>query len=164
MTREAAINQILDEIGPDALVIASTGKISRELFELRRKRGEANKDFLMLGSMGCALAIGLGVAMYTDKQVVVLDGDGAFLMKMGVMATTFAYRISHNCRNLTHWILNNYCHDSTGGQPTDFSKIKGLMKGRSIVFDVEKGSRPDLGRPDLTPVEIKERFMAKVRR
>lgn len=162
MTREQAINEILDTIGPDALVIASTGKIGRELFELRKKRGEPNDDFLMMGSMGCALSIGLGVALHTDKQVYVLDGDAAFLMKMGSVATYLA--VKPFPANLHHIILNNESHDSTGGQRTAFWAVKAwipLIITR--VVGVEKGSRPDLGRPTLTPQEIKERFSAKVR-
>ena len=159
MTREQAINEILDTIEPDVLVIASTGKIGRELFELRKKRGEPNDDFIMSGSMGCALSIGLGIALYTDKPVYVLDGDGAFLMKMGSLVT-YLTRLPDN---LHHIILNNECHDSTGGQPTWFETIRGCIPGPSRIIDVERGCRSDLGRPTLTATEIKERFCAKVR-
>ena len=162
MTREEAINDILDSIEPAALVIASTGKIGRELFELRKKRGEPNDDFIMMGSMGCALSIGLGVALYTDKQVFVLDGDGAFLMKMGTMATYLDLSFNEFPANLEHIVLSNESHDSTGGQRTAFSAIKHWIEDITKVIDVEKGSRPDLGRPTLTPQEIKERFCAKV--
>lgn len=165
MTREQAINEILDGIEPDALVIASTGKIGRELFELRKKRGEPNDDFLMMGSMGCALSIGLGVALHTEKQVYVLDGDGAFLMKMGSLATCLGINPfpPYPLHNLHHIILNNDAHDSTGGQRTHFLAIKHWIPPTSKIVDVEKGCRSDLGRPTLTPQEIKEKFCAKVR-
>jgi len=155
MTREEAIEDILDEIG-DALVISTTGKISRELYELRIKRGEKPNDFYMMGSMGHALPIGIGVAMATDKDVVVLDGDGAILMQMGAITTYLHYYPI----NLRHIILNNNCYDSTGGQPTTFN---GYLFPLSEVKDVEKGARDDLGRIPLTPKQIVKNFYEKSR-
>jgi len=159
MTREQAINNILDRIGKEALVISSTGRISRELFELRKKRGERTDDFYMQGSMGLALPIGLGVALNTNKKVYVLTGDGALLMKLGSMATFLKERPS----NLEVIVLNNNCHDSTGGQPTAFSAVRSFVEKHCSIIDVEKGSRDNLGRPTISPQEIKNNFMEKCR-
>jgi len=157
LTREQTINNFLDQYGKE-LVIASTGKISRELWELRKKRGEKNNDFLMLGSMGCSMAIGLGLAMHTKKQVNVLIGDGSVLMKLGSIATI----IQKKPKNLRIVVLNNNCHDSTGGQESSFEAIKSFVEKYCLVIDVEGGSRPDLGRPTDLPEQIKEKFYEKV--
>ena len=161
MKREEAINQILDEIPKDSLVISSTGKISRELFELRQKRNEPTNDFYMMGSMGCALAIGIGLAASIDEEidVYVLDGDGAILMKLGSLATKGKYAPA----NLKHIIFNNNAHNSTGGQPTAFSEVREMIDCWSSIVEVEKGSRADLGRIPLSPETIKRRFSDKVR-
>jgi len=154
-TREETINLLLDEIG-NGIVIGVTGKISRELFELRLKRGEQPDDFYMMGSMGHALAIGLGVAMNTKKKVYVLNGDGGCLMKLGTLATHA--KILPN--NLVHIVLDNGCHDSTGGQETAFRLIaKHLPNVR--ILKVKKGSRNDLGRPNISPKKIANNFRKK---
>lgn len=159
-TRESAINLILDIIPRDALVVACNGKIGRELWELRKQRGESTDDFIMLGSMGCALAIALGVATNTKKQVYCLVGDGNFLMKMGTLATWRKL----NPRNLHVFVINNGSHDSTGGQPTAFDAIKRTLPWNVDfrVIDVEKGAREDLGRPTASAPEIAKNFMRKV--
>lgn len=159
MNREQAIYNLLDEIG-DGLVISSTGRISRELFELREKRGEPTTDFYMAGSMGCAVPIGLGVALNTKKQVFILTGDGALLMKFGSLATV----LEHKLDNLHIIVLNNNCHDSTGGQATAFLKIKDFVSKHCRVIDIDKGTRQDLGRPSISPLEIKNNFMGKCRK
>ena len=156
MTREDAINNILDEIG-DALVISTTGKISRELYELRIKRGEEPNDFYMMGSMGHALPIGIGVALATDKEVVVIDGDGAALMQMGAIATMKHYKLNH--KNLRHYVLNNNSYDSTGGQETTY--FPELFPNTETIF-VDKGCRDDLGRIPLTPKQIVKNFRNKI--
>lgn len=158
MTREDAILQLLDEY-PKALFIASTGRISRELFEMRLLRKEQTDDFYMMGSMGCAVGIGLGVAMNTDRDVVVLTGDGALLMKLGSLATVMKYRPV----NLNIIVLNNNCHDSTGGQPTCFNNsVRPFVRRFCDIIDVEKKTRQDLGRPTIKPKEITKRFREKV--
>ncbi len=157
MTREKAINELLDEIGDD-LVISSTGRISRELFELRLKRNESTDDFYMMGSMGCALGIGLGVALNTNKQVWVLSGDGALLMKLGSLATVAKL----NPKNLHIVILNNNAHDSTGGQKTAFEEVRDFVEKFCLIIDVEEGTRLNLGRPTITPEQIKDNFMKKI--
>ena len=158
-SREEIISNFLDNIDDDDLVISSTGKISRELFELRIKRGEPTNDFYMLGSMGCAVAIGLGVSLNTKKTVFVLSGDAALLMKLGSLATMLKYKPY----NLQVIVLNNNCHDSTGGQPTNFRQVEDIVRETCVVvINVETGSRKNLGKVKLTPEEIVKNFMDKI--
>jgi phosphonopyruvate decarboxylase len=157
--REQAIELILNIIPRDALVVACNGKLGRELWELRRKRGESDADFILIGAMGCALPVAVGLARTTKKKVICLLGDGNFLMKMGALATM--RRLSTN--NLTVYVLNNNCHDSTGGQETSFSSIRTFLpvNVNFRVIDIATGAREDLGRPTLTPSEITANFMQK---
>jgi phosphonopyruvate decarboxylase len=155
-TREEAINLLLDKIGNN-IIIGATGKISRELFELRVKRGEDSDDFYMMGSMGHALAIGLGLAINTKKKVYVLNGDAGCLMKLGTLATHA--KILPN--NLVHIVLDNGCHDSTGGQRTAFRSIAKCLPNVRIIR-VKKGARSNLGRPDISPRKIANNFHRKV--
>lgn len=155
-TREEAINLLLDEIG-DGIIIGATGKIARELFELRVKRKEEPNDFYMMGSMGHALAIGLGVAMNTKKKVYVLNGDAGCLMKMGTLAT----HAKILPKNLIHIVLDNGCHDSTGGQETAFRSIAEYLPNVRVI-KVKMGARNDLGRPNISPKEIAKNFRKKI--
>jgi phosphonopyruvate decarboxylase len=109
-TRAAALQQFLDLADEDAAVIATTGKCGRELFTL----ADRAQHLYQVGSMGGASGMGLGVALNTARPVVVLDGDGAALMKLGAFATIGAYAPA----NLLHIVLDNGVHDSTGGQAT----------------------------------------------
>lgn len=158
-TREETINLILETLQQEDLVIACNGKIGRELFELRVKREEPNNDFIVVGAMGCAFGVALGIAMHTNRKVVCLVGDGNFIMKMGSLATFMA----HAPRNLYVYILNNNSHDSTGGQPTAFNEMRSILPHRFNfrVLDVEPGARADLGRPTVSPGEITKRFLKK---
>ncbi len=105
----------------DSVIIATTGYTGRELYA---QEDRANHLY-MVGSMGCASSLGLGLAMARrDRHVIIIDGDGAALMRMGNMATLGAYAPD----NLTHILLDNEVHDSTGGQATvatgvDFAAI-----------------------------------------
>lgn len=125
MSREEAIETILDHMPADSIYSATTGRATRELFYLREKRGEGKEhDFLNVGSMGHASSVALGIALSTDRPVVVLDGDSAAIMHMGAM--TMASKVS--APNYLHVILNNGAHESVGGQPSaghlvDFTKI-----------------------------------------
>lgn len=158
--REAAINLILDTLGPEDLLVACNGKISRELFELRIKRGEPNEDFITIGAMGTALALSTALAMNTDQKVVCLIGDGNFLMGLGSYATF----IRHQPRNLCVYVLDNNAHASTGGQETSFKHVKDLFPIRYNfrIIPVGKECRPDLGRPTDSPAEITTKFRAKI--
>ena len=167
--REDAIEGILKALPEDAVVVSTTGMISREVYETRERLGEGHaKDFLTVGSMGHASQIALGIAMAQPKRkVFCLDGDGASIMQMGNMAIVGQ---SH-CGNLTHVVLNNSAHDSVGGQPTvggaiDLPRIAeccGYNQPGHPVFKqilVAKGARKDLGRPKERPQENKALFMA----
>lgn len=187
MTREDAIEIIVESLKQDDIVVSSTGKISRELYEVRERLGQSHEnDFLMVGSMGHASQIALGIALRKrDEQVICLDGDGSVIMHMGGLSTI----TWKNVKNLKHIILNNFSHDSVGGQPTaaprlNFGKIaegagynkafiaeksSDLKDGLRELFKidgpalleviVEKGARDDLGRPDIGPIERKKKFM-----
>ena len=186
MIREEVIRRIIDVTGEDPIV-STTGKTSRELFELRVARGETHgHDFLTVGSMGHSSSIALGIALQRpDKKVWIIDGDGAMLMHMGSMAVMGAYAPS----NIVHIVVNNASHESVGGQPTiadhmDVVKIaegcgyphavsvdnyealeKALAEAKALdeLFFIEVkgaiGSRADLGRPTTTARENKENFM-----
>ena len=109
-SRAAALEALLGVAPEDAAIIATTGKTGRELFTL----DDRPQQLYQVGSMGCAGAMGLGVALNSERPVIVVDGDGAALMKMGALATIGAY----GPKNLIHLILDNGVHDSTGGQAT----------------------------------------------
>ena len=122
ISREAVIAEIIECLALDDLVISNTGKASRELFECRTRRGEGHaKDFLTVGGMGHTSQIALAVAAWSPgRRIVCIDGDGGTLMHMGALATSGALRP----RNFKHFVLNNGCHESVGGQPTAAPEIR----------------------------------------
>lgn len=142
LKREVAIEMILKALPNDAVVVSTTGMISREVYETRERLGQDHsRDFLTVGSMGHALMIALGIAKAQPEcQVVCLDGDGASIMQMGNMAIA----AQSHCGNLTHIVLNNAAHDSVGGQPTVGNDIKLFELAESLGYDVVY---PDLGLP-----------------
>lgn len=183
LLREQALDVLLKKIGSQP-IISTTGKTSREIFELREKNKQSHdQDFLTVGSMGCTAGIGLGLALNSHKNVFVIDGDGAVLMKMGTLATIGESKP----KNFVHIVIDNNSYESTGGQPTTSNIInwQGLFKSagyQSVIIinsqeelekldfsELEKpgaviiksrtGSRSDLGRPTQTPVETKNNFM-----
>jgi thiamine pyrophosphate-dependent acetolactate synthase large subunit-like protein len=109
-TRAQAIREILDRHGRDSVYVASTGYISRAVFA---EAGDDYDVFYMQGSMGLAPAIGLGMALNAPCDVVVINGDGSLLMSLG---TTHTLR-DNGPSNLYHYVLDNGCHESVGGQP-----------------------------------------------
>lgn len=126
MSREEAIEVILDHMPADTIYSATTGRATRELFFLREKRKETkNHDFLNVGSMGHASSVALGIALSRpDRPVVALDGDSAAMMHMGAMTMVSKVKAS----NFLHVVLNNGAHESVGGQPSaghllDWTKI-----------------------------------------
>ena len=134
LKREDAIEMILKALPEDAVVVSTTGMISREVYETRERLGQDHsRDFLTVGSMGHALMIALGIAKaLPDHQVVCLDGDGASIMHMGNMAIS----AQSFCGNLTHIVLNNAAHDSVGGQPTVGNDIDLTALAESLGYDV----------------------------
>lgn len=185
MTRESALAVVIDSLEKDAIVVSTTGKLSRELFEMREGRGEGHeKDFLTVGSMGHASSLALGIARAKPNRIVYcLDGDGAALMHLGSLAVIGQVQP----KNLRHIIFNNAAHDSVGGQPTagatiDFEKVvlaSGYARASRVETEsdlkaavtrmgegpsfleirIKLGSRSDLGRPTRTPRENKDDFM-----
>ena len=116
MSREEAIEVIMDHMPEDTIYSATTGRATRELFFLREKRNETKAhDFLNVGSMGHASSVALGIALSNpDRKVVALDGDSAAIMHMGAM--TMASKMK--APNFLHVVLNNGSHESVGGQPS----------------------------------------------
>ena len=111
IARVDALRQISRALSPSDLVVATTGMTARELCAVH----DRDANFYMMGSMGCAPAIGLGVALERpERKVVVIDGDGAFMMKMGVASTIGHYAPS----GLLHVVLDNGTYETTGSQPT----------------------------------------------
>ncbi len=186
VNREEAIKHIASVSGED-VIISTTGKASRELFEIREGNHDSHmRDFLTVGSMGHASSIALGVATQKpDRKVWIIDGDGAALMHLGSMALLGA----NSPENVVHVVLNNGAHDTVGGMPTVAGKIKfidiakacgyseavsadsleqfdeALRKAKAsntlsfIEVKCSLGSRCDLGRPTTTAKENKENFM-----
>ncbi len=111
MKRHEAIKIICQYIGESDLIVSSTGNLSRELFII----ADSHQIFYMMGSMGLASSIGLGLAIcYPDKRIIVIEGDGSIIMNMGSMATIGHYAP----KNLVHIVLDNGVYDSTGDQPS----------------------------------------------
>lgn len=189
LLREEALEVILKELGDD-MVVSTTGKESREIFEIRERNNEGHgHDFLTVGSMGHTSSIALGVSIGTDKNVWCLDGDGSFIMHMGGLAIA-----GQNAGdNFKYVINNNAAHESVGGQPTvsdkiDIKKIleacgfdkvyeartkeeikdsinKMKKDGKSaLILYTKQGSRDDLGRPTTTPIQNKEAFMETIKK
>jgi len=188
MTREEAITVLLDNLRGDELIVSTTGKTSREVFEYRESRGQGHQsDFLTVGSMGCSASIALGLALGKEnRRAVVLDGDGAVIMQEGALSTIGHYLPP----NLYHVVFDNHSYDSTGGQPTtsptvSFERLalannyrgaetvenredldracREMLSAdgpRMLIVRVKKGARKDLGRPTTTPIENKEAFMS----
>ena len=186
MRREEIIRHIAAVSGTD-LVVSTTGKASRELFEIRQANGQSHgTDFLTVGSMGHSSSIALGIALQRpEKKVWIIDGDGAVLMHMGSMAVMGANAPD----NVVHVVINNSAHETVGGMPTVAGQIdlvqiakgcgypyavraesfeeldRALREARdrhALTFIEAKsaiGARDDLGRPTTTARENKEGFM-----
>jgi len=127
MTQPEFITNLLNE-NKGAVVIGSLGTISYTLDTI----DHPNK-ICVRGAMGCVMGAGLGYALNTDKRVIVLIGDGAYLMHMGNIATILKYQP----KNLEIYILNNKQHKSTGGQPTNFEQIKHLVPTHFNIVEIE---------------------------
>ncbi len=181
LTREDALEAIIENIDPADFIVSTTGKTSREVFEIRERRGEGHaQDFLTVGGMGHASSIAVGMCLGTDRRVYCIDGDGAFLMHMGAIAIA-AQKARENFRYV---LINNGAHESVGGQPTvafdidipgiltasGFDAVETVREPSelaaavrrladvprtALVIEVAQGSRPDLGRPTTTPVQNK---------
>lgn len=187
LSREEALQLIINSLQENDIVVSTTGKLSRELFEYRELKQQSHeKDFLTVGSMGHSSSIALGIALEKpDRNVYCLDGDGAFIMHMGAITN-----IGHlSPQNFRHIVFNNGAHESVGGQPTlgfelDIPSIakscgykeaitatnKNSLLSAIKQFESTKGpllleikvkidSRENLGRPTTTPIENKKAYM-----
>lgn len=186
--RENLLELMVKNSDENDVFITTTGKTSRELYEIRERLLQGHScDFLTVGSMGCASTIALGVAMQRqDRRVILVDGDGACLMRMEALAT-----IGHvQPANLLHIVVDNNAYESTGSQKTmshsvDIAAIATACNYREsmttdslstfnrVFTQFNKGpsmlvvksypySRPDLGRPKTTPNENKIAFMQQL--
>ena len=186
-TRYAALTSLQQLVRDDTVFIATTGFTGRELYEA----GDLPNNFYMVGSMGCAGPLGMGLAMARpDLRVIVIDGDGALLMRMGGAAVLAAY----SPPNLVHILLDNNAHDSTGAQRTVSDRIDFVGFAESVGYrnafyahDAEElarlaersldsgrlgfvylatapGAKPNLGRPKTKPPEVRQRFMSFIAR
>lgn len=175
---------LIAESNADALIIATTGKTGRELFDYR----DRPSHFYVVGSMGCASSLALGVARESSAPVIVLDGDGAALMRLEAIAS-----IGHQApANLIHVILDNESYESTGRQTTIASSVHfpeigaacGYATSRSASGDAELraaldaaraergphlihtrvgiSTDPELGRPAVAPPDVAIRFRDEI--
>jgi phosphonopyruvate decarboxylase len=124
---------VLEKHGPDAIFIASTGYLSRAVYEIA---GSDYHVFYMQGSMGLAPAIGLGIALSTPRPVVVLNGDASLLMALGSTHTIRDYAPS----NFFHYVFDNGCHESVGGQPC--AHLEPSYPGVTEIIQVERAGKP----------------------
>ena len=186
MIREEIIRHIVNISGEDPIV-STTGKASRELFEIRVANRQSHKyDFLTVGSMGHSSSIALGVAINKpNTKIWCIDGDGAVLMHMGAMAVIGA----NKPQNMIHIVINNEAHETVGGMPTVASQIDlvaiakacgypyaicvdnyealdaelraAKKRNRLSLIEVKCsiGARDTLGRPTTTAIENKQNFM-----
>lgn len=164
------------------VLLATTGKTGRELFEIE----DSPHNLYMVGSMGCVSSLGLGIALSKpQKKVIVIDGDGSVLMRMGALAANAYY----SPPNMLHLLLDNRVHDSTGGQSTLSAQVDFVSTAASVGYvnsiyvhnideleervqkwkqnggltflylKISPGSREDLGRPTVSPPQVKRRIM-----
>jgi phosphonopyruvate decarboxylase len=131
--RHEAIRVVLDRHGPQAVYVASTGFVSRAVAAVA---GDDYRVFYMQGSMGLAPAIGLGMAMNVPRDVVVINGDASLLMSLG---TTHTIR-DRGLPNLFHYVLDNGCHESVGGQPC--APLEAAYPGVTEVVKITRDGRP----------------------
>lgn len=185
MRRYEALEEIMDAVD-DELVVCNIGHPSQELYRIK----DRPRNFYMLGSMGLTLPIGLGLAMNTDKNVLVIDGDAAMAMNLGALATLGAVSPG----NLVHVIIDNGANGSTGFQPSftagrlsleavaagcGVANVRSVTRRDDIARTLAEARAADagawvivikteVGMPDgvkpipLSGVEVKTRFMAQV--
>jgi len=192
LLREEALEIILSRLQSDTITISTTGKTSREVFEIRqRNNSDHDSDFLTVGSMGHCSSIALGIAISRPSlKIICIDGDGSLIMHMGGLSTIGKIKP----KNFYHILINNEVHESVGGQGTASKNIdmQSLAKANGyenlffaedtnslksqfndlishngpsfLEIKVKPGSRNDLGRPSLSPAENKELFVRSLRK
>ena len=189
MNREEAVKCIVRQLGPDDLVVSTTGKTSRELYEYRQAQHSGGSDFLTVGGMGHTASIAMGLARVRPESLVVcIDGDGSVIMHMGALGVIG----NAATPNLLHIVINNGAHDSVGGQPTvgydidipgiatacgyrealsvsepgaleaELVRLRDKAGPALLEVKVNKGARADLGRPKSTPIENRDALMKRI--
>ena len=185
--REDALTIVLENLDDRDIIVATTGKTSREIFEIREKMGQSHhQDFLTVGSMGHCSSIALGIALAKpQREVVCIDGDGAMLMHLGSLTSIASLKP----KNFRHILMNNEVHESVGGQDTaaksidlaaiveamgiteiykaetasdlkiQFPDFKTCVGPSFLEVKIRPGSREDLGRPTIEPADNKNDFM-----
>jgi len=184
LIRKTAITIALEHIEFEERIISANGFISRDLFSI----SDTRPTFYMIGSMGLASSIGLGIALKDPgKKVFVFDGDGNILMNLGSLTTIGSLKP----KNLVHVVFDNSVHESTGSQPTNTNfvsiekiakasnyihtftvrtegnfekilrKIKKLKGPIMIVVKIQQNDTERSERISISPVGIKERFMSR---
>jgi thiamine pyrophosphate-dependent acetolactate synthase large subunit-like protein len=185
ITRRQAIETIFEDVADGDLVLCATGMISREAFGVRDRPA----NFYMIGSMGLLSSFGLGLALMSpDQRVIVLDGDGSVLMGLG----TLPLLASEAPLNLLHIVLDNEAYQSTGGQPSisstvsiadigeasgypssiEVNSVDGIRSALTgshdvsgphfVVVKVANGPVEHIPRVSHSPTEIRDRFKSQV--
>ena len=185
LTREEVLEKIINNIDAESVIVSTTGKTSREIYEIREKNNQDHShDFLTVGSMGHTSSIALGIALNTEKMVYCIDGDGSMIMHLGSLGVV----AQNSPDNLKYIVINNGAHESVGSQPTiafnislkkvlkelgfsetyeinekdelepTFKKFNKMNKS-ALVINVKTGSRSELGRPKESPIENKLALM-----
>ena len=185
LDRNTVLRHIINHTSvDDSILIATTGFTGRELFSIN----DRVNHIYMVGSMGCASSFGLGLALARpDLKIIVIDGDGAGLMRMGNFATIGTYASN----NFIHILLDNEVHDSTGGQSTVSININFAMIAKACgysttlsgnkmelideLFSLNKNEGPVFGhlkicsgtienlpRPNVKPNEVLRRMMRHI--
>lgn len=187
VSREKALKIVVNNMPENSVIVSTTGKLSRELYEYRDETGISHEtDFLTVGSMGHSSSIALGIALAkSDRKVFCFDGDGAFIMHMGSLTNIGNLKP----KNYYHILFNNGAHESVGGQPTlgfninveqialacGYKKVISAANEEEIIeaskspsndegpilieLKVGVDSRDNLGRPKSSPIENKTAFM-----
>lgn len=190
LIREDVIRKVAEAAGDD-IIISTTGKASRELFEIREEQKKSHQyDFLTVGSMGHASSIAMGIAIHKpNTKVWCIDGDGALLMHMGSLALIGSMKPD----NMIHIVIDNEAHETVGGMPTVSAKIDLIQIAQGCGYpnvirvksDIELSgaletvkksgqlsmiiakcainSRKNLGRPSKSAKENKINFMQYLR-
>jgi sulfopyruvate decarboxylase subunit beta len=181
VTRAAAVARVAVALPANSLTVVCNGMITRELYA----QADAPSRFYMIGSMGLAASLGLGLALVQPaRPVVVFDGDGNLLMNLGVLGTIAAARV----KNFYHVVFDNGAHGSTGDQRTISDRVPldriaaaagyratarvdgepsldaqlGVFFGdagpRMLLVEVARGNQPGIGRVEPSPQQLTARF------